>query len=467
MVDSPIDPRRHAPTALFSYIAPIVRHAGRFTVFLLLAPIVGPRGYGLFVLALSVIAIVEAALVETATAALANMAQLEERHWSTAFLTLIAVGTALSLAFFALSDALGDMTGEAGLDDMYWSLAVLPLLGALTVVPVAALCRDGRGRSIIAANAAGITAGAGIALALAWGGAGPWSLVAQIVVQRLVECTVLWGMPGERIGLVWSRRHFANLVEAVDRRARATAWPRVSRYASCLVIGLTLGPTAAGLIMLASRLAEAVTDIFLIGGMRRDPVSTAQRACAALLPAILASALAPMAMLPLLDLRWWGAVPPAQVLLLGVVPASLIFMRSFCAKPSGEPHWQAAQALGGIAVAAFAAPYGLEVFATTSVIWTLVIALASLRPIYRGLGAEWQTTLAMAIRPCAGAAAAGGIAFALAGPVASVLDPVPGLCLLTAAGWLAYLVIRGEAAREQQASFTAEIAVAAPHKPSS
>jgi len=172
-------------------------------------------------------------------------------------------------------------------------------------------------------------------------------------------------------------------------------------------------------------------------------------------------------MLPLLDLRWWGAVLPTQVLLLGVVPASLIFMRSFCAKTSGEPRWQAAQALGGIAVAAFTAPYGLVVFATGSVIWTLVVALASLRPIYRDLGAEWQTALATAVRPCAGAAAAGGIAFALAGPVALVLDPVPGLCLLTAAGWLAYLVIRGEAAREQQASFTAEIAVAAPHNPSS
>jgi polysaccharide biosynthesis protein len=465
MFDSPIDPPRHAATAPSSYIAPIVRHAGWLTVFLMLAPVVGPRGYGLFMLALSVIAIVEAVLVETATAALANMARVEERHWSTAFLTLIAVGTGLSLAFFALSGTLGDMTGEAGLDDMFWSLAMLPLLGALTVVPVAALCRDGRGGSIIAANAAGITAGAGVALALAWGGAGPWSLVAQIVVQRLIECTVLWGIPGERIGLVWSRRHFADLVDAVDRRARATAWPGVSRYAPCLIVGLTLGPTAAGLIMLASRLAETVTDIFLIGG--RDPISTVQRACAAPLPAVLASALAPMAMLPLFDLRWWGAVLPAQILLLGVMPASLIFMRSFCAKASRETGWQAAQALGGIAVAAFTAPYGLVVFATGSVIWTLVVALASLRRIYRGLGADWQVALATAIRPCAGTAAAGGIVFALAGPVASTLAPLPGLCLLTAAGWLAYLVIRGEAATEQQASFTAEIAVAAPHNPGS
>jgi Polysaccharide biosynthesis protein len=467
MVGFPSDPPRHASIALSPHIAPIVRHAGWFAIFLLLAPIVGPRGYGLFMLALSVIAIVETVLVETATAALINIAQVEERCWSTAFLTLIVIGAALSLAFLAASGALSNVIGGTALDDMFWSLAVLPLLGALTVVPIAALRRAGRERAIVAANAAGITAGAGVALALASGGAGPWSLVAQLVVHRLVECTVLWGMPGERIGLVWSRRYLVNLIDAVDRRAWAAAWPGVSRYAPCFVVGLALGPTAAGLVMLASRLAEAVADIFLIEGMQRDPISTVQRACAALLSAVLASALAPMALLPLLDLRWWGAVLPAQILLLGVVPASLIFIRSSCAKPSREPGWQAAQALGGIAVAALVAPYGLAAFAATSVTWTLVVALASLRPICQGLRTEWQTALATAIQPCAGAVAAGGIAFALAGPVASALEPVSGLCLLTAAGWLVYLVIRGEPMPEQQVSLTAELAVTAPHNPSS
>jgi hypothetical protein len=451
MIDSPVDPPRDPPTALFPYIAPVVRHVGWFAVFLFLAPVIGPRGYGLFMLAFSAVATVEALLVEIATATIMNMSQLEKRHWSTGFLTLIALGAVLSLMLFALSTPLGAVVGEVSLGDMFWSLAALPLLGALTVVPAASLRHEGRLGSLVAADAAGLAVGAGIALALAWAGAGPWSLVAQIVVQRLIECTVLWGMPGERIGLGWSSRHFRELIQHVDRQALAAAWPAISRYAPCLVIGLTLGPTAAGLIMLALRLPEAVGDIFLIGGAQHDSNAIAQRACSVLLPAVLASALAPMALLPLIDLRWWGAILPAQILLLGLVPALIIFLRHACTRSSrSEAHWQAAQVLGGIAVAAFAAPYGLVAFAMASVGWTSVVALASLWPIYRGLGAEWRIALTAAVRPCAGAAAAGGIAFVLAGPMGLALDAVPGLCLLTAAGWLAYLIIRGEPAAEEQ-----------------
>jgi hypothetical protein len=446
MVESPIDPSRRI-AALFPYIAPMLRHAGWFAFFLLLAPVIGPRGYGSFMLALSAIAIIEACLAETASGVLVKLAAIEERHWSTALLTLIAAGATLSLTLFALSGVVGVTQGDAALGDMFWSLAVLPVLGALTAVPVAALRREGRPGPLVAANAAGLTAGGGIALSLAWAGAGPWSLVAQIVVQRLIECTVLWGIPGERIGIVWSRRHFADLVGALDRRALAVAWPAMSRYAPCLVVGLTLGPTATGLIMLASRLAEAITDIFFAGATRRSPSAIVEHACRVLLPAVLASALAPIALLSLLDLRWWGAVLPAQILLLGAIPTVVIAVRAACAEGSrSEPGWQAVQALGGIAIVALVVPYGLVSVAVASVGWMLASALASLRPIRRECGAEWRTALAGAVRPCGGAAAAGFIAFALAGPAASALEPVPALCLLTAAGWLAYLVMRGELA---------------------
>jgi hypothetical protein len=369
MIESPIDPPRRV-TALFPYIAPMLCHAGWFAFFLLLAPVIGPRGYGSFMLALSGIAIVETCLAETALGMLVNLAVIEERHWSTALLTLIAAGATLSAALFALSGSVGAMAGDAALGDMFWSLAVLPLLGALTVVPLAALRREGRPGPPVAASAAGLIVGGGTALSLAGAGAGPWSLVAQIVVQRLVECAVLWGIPGERIGIVWSRRHFADLVGALDRRVLTLAWPAVSRYAPCLVVGLTLGPTATGLIMLASRLAEAIVDIFFAGATQGGPSATVEHACRVLLPAMLTSALAPIVLLSLLDLRWWGGVLPAQILLLGAIPAVVIAVRAACAEGSpSEPAWQAMQALGGIAVVALTVPYGLVSVAVASAGW--------------------------------------------------------------------------------------------------
>jgi len=198
---------------------------------------------------------------------------------------------------------------------------------------------------------------------------------------------------------------------------------------------------------LAFRLAEAIADVFSAGATRRGPSATVEYACRVLLPAVLASALAPIALLSLLDLRWWGAVLPAQILLLGAIPAVVIAMRSACAEAGrSEPGWQAVQALGGIAIVALTAPYGLVSVAIASAGWLLAVALASLWTIRREFGPEWRVALASSVRPYSGTAVAGLIVFTLAGPAASTLDPVPALCLLTAAGWLAYLIVRGELA---------------------
>ena len=255
MVDTPIDPPRRTTAAFSAYVAPVLRHAGWFAVFLMLAPVIGPRGYGLFMLVLSGIAIAEALIAETACQALVDFAALDERHWSTALVTLFAAGGLAWVVLHTLAGAIGAAADEPALRDMFQSLAILPLLGALTVVPSAALRREGRQSALVAASAAGVAAGGGIAVSLAGAGAGPWALVAQIVVQRLVECVVLWGIPGERIGIAWSRRHFTELAAAWDGRALAAAWPAVTRYAPCLIVGLALGPSAAGLYMLAARLA--------------------------------------------------------------------------------------------------------------------------------------------------------------------------------------------------------------------
>jgi len=445
MVDAPIDPPRHAAAALYPYVAPVLRHVGWFAVFLVLAPVIGPRGYGLFMLALSGIAIAEALLAETACQALVDLPAIEERHWSTALVTLFAAGGAIWLVLHAVTGAIGATSDEPALRDMFQSLAILPLLGALTVVPSAALRREGRQAPLVAASAAGFAAGGGIAVSLAWAGAGPWSLVAQIIVQRLVECVVLWGIPGERIGLAWSRRHFVDLVGAFDRRALGAAWPAVSRYGPCLVVGLTLGPAATGLYMLAGRLAEALADIFLAGEDSQAPREIVRRACRVALPAVLASTLLAIALPPLLDLRWWGAVLPAQILLLGAIPSAIIMMRVACAAPrADEPSWRAVQALGGVALVALAARYGLMAVATASVGWATVIALTSLWPIRRHFEADWDAVLAPIVRPCGGAVIAGFILFTAADPVGLALAPVPALCLLTASGWLAYLLIRGD-----------------------
>jgi polysaccharide biosynthesis protein len=433
--------------ALHPYLGPALRYAGWFAIFLVVAPVIGPRGYGLFMLALSGVAIAEVLLAETATQALVGLATVDDRHWSTALATMIVAGGAVWLALRAGAPLLDELVADPEFPDMFRSLAVLPLLGGLSVVPVAALRREGREGMLLAASLAGLAAGGGIALSLAWAGAGPWSLVAQIIVQRLVECIVLWSLPAERVGLAWSAPHFTDLAEAVDGRACAAIWPAVRRYAPCLVVGLALGPTAAGLYMLAAMLAEAFIEVGLAGAEDATPRAAMRRGCRILLPAVMASGLLANALPPLIDLRWWGAIEPAQLLLLGAIPAAFGYRCAARAEGNGRD-WsrQAMQALGGIAIVALLARDGLVAVAAGNLVWLTVMGFAALRPQRRHLAAQWRNVTGGMLRPCGGAALAGLFLFFLANPIGLALAPVPALSLLSGGAWLIYLTVRGDPA---------------------
>jgi hypothetical protein len=325
----------------------------------------------------------------------------------------------------------------------------------LAVVPRAGLRRKGRQAPLFAADVAGFAAGGGIVLALAWGGAGPWSLVAQIVIQRLVECLVLWSVPGERVGLGWSRRHFAELWSGLNWGALDGVWPVAARYAPCLLVGSSLGPTAAGLYMLAARLAEAVADIALADRPAKGLRAVVLHACRALLPVALASTLLAIALPPLVDLRWWGSVLLAQILLLGAVPAAIGLIAAAAANGRTDTaYWPAMRSLGAIAVVALTAKYGLTAVAAASVGWLTVVTLAGLCAVLPVLTGSWRIVLGVAFRPCVAAIAAGVVLFELADPVSLSLASVPALCLLVASGWLIYRVVAGEPAEQPEAFFS-------------
>ena len=456
MVDTPIDPPRRA-VRLHPGVSPLLQHAGWFCVFLLVAPTIGPRGYGLFLIALSSIAICEALLTEVGGAALVGLREVDDRHWSTALVTLIAVGGAVWLLLYPIAGLVAVVFAEPSLHDLIRSLAILPLLGALCVVPRAALHREQREAPVAAASAAGFAAGGALAVALVWAGAGPWSLVAQIIMQRLVECVVLWGMPGEGVGLTWSRRHFDELAGAIRPQALAEVWPTASFHASCFVVGLMLGPTAAGLYMLAMRLAAALANVFLAGMASAAPREIGERAFRAVLPAVLTSALLPIALPPLIDVRWWGAIWPAQILLLGAVPGAVGYLYAASAPGEGEPRWRALQGFGSVAILAFVAAQGLGGAAMAQLGCMTLVACIGLWSARRWLWANRRALLGPAARRCGGAIVAGVLLFGLANPVGLSLPPVPALCLLTASGWLVYLVIRGEPSTPTRPLFALQV----------
>jgi polysaccharide transporter, PST family len=451
-------------SAGFWYVAErLARHGAWFVIFLFLAPILGPRDYGLVVVAIAGIAIVETLLSDVAAGAIIAVAAVEDAHLSTAFLSTAGLGAAMSLLLYAVAGLFAAMTDNAALSDIYQSLALLPVLSALTAVPIALLKRRRRSvalfvSALVAAGAGGTT---GIGLALVGGGA--WSLVAQIVTQRFVEVALLWGSAGHMVGLTWSRRHFSELFGAIPPVAMTPALTSIARQLPRFLVGLVLGPTAAGLYLLAGSIVDAVTEVFaaptaiaaqaaaLTGGVAAAPRDTAQRRTVRALrqgglvaiPAIIGSVAVLEWLIPAAtDPRWWGAVMPAQVLILGTVPGVIQQGRSAALLASGgtvaEARSALLQTLTGVLAAALAVPFGLVAVSGALLAHGIAASALSLWPMRRALGTGLAEALGAVTAPFAAALAIGIVLLAVRGVPYLSFPPFDALLLLVSSGMLGY-----------------------------
>src|SRR6185312_8155003 len=94
-------------------LEPALRHIGWLVCFLLLAPVIRPYGYGVFILAFGGIATVEAIIVEAMLRALVRRPPLDAKAVSTAFAAVAVIGGGISLVLRLSSAMLGAMVADA------------------------------------------------------------------------------------------------------------------------------------------------------------------------------------------------------------------------------------------------------------------------------------------------------------------------------------------------------------------
>ena len=227
-------------------------------LFVVLARILGPQPYGIFTIAMAFIGFCEVVIVGATVEALVTVPDANDGHLQTADLLTVIAAAVSAIAAFAAAPLLAKIFDSADLEPVFRTLAVLPVISALTATPIAILTRAMRFRALAVRSIFGLLAGGIVGLFLAWYGAGVWALVAQILVQRCVELALLWASAHSRCSFAWSTPHF------VDMRgyamsvgvSKSMAWfgsqiPRI-------ILGWYLGPTDLGLFALAARIVDCV-----------------------------------------------------------------------------------------------------------------------------------------------------------------------------------------------------------------
>ena len=231
-----------------------------FALFVILARLLGAEAYGLMAMAAAFVLIGEALVRDSFSDFLIAAKDPQPGHFNATFWILALFGLGLGAAMALAAGPLADLYGEARVSAPMRALAASIPMIALTAVPVAMLRREMRLRVLALRAVAGVIGGGLVALALALSGFGVWALVAQRLVQVLINVAMAWLAVAWRPGAPPRGAEGRAQAASVLRFGGAVLWLRAGEIAAVqlplALIGARLGPAAAGVFSLAWRVVE-------------------------------------------------------------------------------------------------------------------------------------------------------------------------------------------------------------------
>jgi len=310
-------------------------------VFAIQAPLLPPRAFGLMAIVMVFVSLFEAT-VDSAIEALISIEAIETAHYATVNALALGAGGVVFILLQLAATPLAGWFEEPQLEPVTRVLAILPLVSALGTVPTAAAKRAVAFRPLAIRMICGVTAGGAVGVSLVLLGYGVWSLVAQLLVQRGVCTAVLWACTPLSMSVNVSRRHWHELIAFARPLVLSKSLIWANSQLPRFVLALHLSVADLGLFALANRLTDMVTSVTVVP---KTAVARVQLRQLARSPGELAEATAQLmfqlgtycfplcvigvALLPLqihawLRPQWFGAIVPAQWLLLSAA-ASVTF----------------------------------------------------------------------------------------------------------------------------------------------
>jgi len=361
-------------------------------LFGILAPILGPRPYGIFSIVMVFVGFCEFVLSVVAVETLVTVENLDPPHMATANLAMGGLALVVSLSLFLLAPAIALAFHEQELKYLTWSLIPLPALSLLSAVPIAMLRRSLQYKRLAVRSIIGLMIGGLFGIALGLAGAGVWALAMQVLAQRLAEVVIAWLSVQQRFRLGWSVEHFREMRSAAINIFVASAMIFAGGQLPRLVLGYMLGPSELGLFTLATRILDIIVNTALVprvaigrielrnlppeaAEFQRRFVSMAQNVAVLFFPILLGTAvIMPDLFRVWLDQRWQAGTVAAQLIMLSGLP--LVFY--YC-----------------IDAALLAAKLS-SLFRTMATVQTVTVLVTMLGVAPFGLNA---TCLALAVRP--------------------------------------------------------------------
>lgn len=314
--------RRLAFGAMASAVVNAIKLILQLLLFPVMARLLGPDEFGLYALALPTVALVALLADGGLGATLAREDESSELIWSSAFWALLLMGVTLAICSTLFGLVLGHLAMQPRLPGMICLLSVSLVFMTLSVVPAARLARRKHLGMAAFTELTSNLLGAAIAVAMAWYGAGAWSLAVQylfIYAARAILLNVAAFHPPRAIFNVRALQH--HLISGGILIAM-----RICEYTGRVVenflVNRILGTTMLGSYTFGNQVSKVATEaaanviwatlyVQALTGKRGQIVVLHRRLCRllaiALFPfAFLGAAAAPEMVSLLLGPKWIG-----------------------------------------------------------------------------------------------------------------------------------------------------------------
>lgn len=435
----------------------------QLVVWAVLARLLGPETYGLFGLAIVLVAASQVLILDAGwVEALVQRGEVDDTHLSTLFWSLLVLGSALAGFAWLTAPGVAALLGQPSIAPLIpWLGLVLPLT-ALNLVPHAILYRAMRFAPITARTLAGTLVSSAVALGLAAAGQGAWSLVGLQLAVPLTEGIVLWLAAGWRPRPVWSRRHLAEIVGYVRWSLPDRAVEAIDNLLPRALVGAALGPHALGLYMLAWKIIELLS-LLLTGPVVRVTIAAVARLGTDLPPArLIAPALrstalvaypaflglaatAPDLVVVAFGGAWSSSAAVLQVLALTGIALPIARVGGAALYGMGRVAWQLLLSAGALALLLLLVPallpFGLVAVAAAYPIRAVIMLPAVIAVLRRGGGLDLVPILPSLLRLLAVATIMAGLVALAAAFARPMLAPVPALATMVAVGGIVHLVL--------------------------
>jgi O-antigen/teichoic acid export membrane protein len=254
------DGRKVAIGAMSVGAVNIIKAVIQLLLLPVMARLLGPQEFGLYALALPTVSLVTLLADGGLGSTLAREREDAVLIWSSAFWALLMMGIVLALGATSIGMLLGNLTGQPRLPGLIGLLSVSLVFLTLSVVPSARLTR--RKRLVVGAGAelSATLAGAAVGIAMAWRGAGAWSLAAQYLTTYAVRATVLnfaaFHLPRAEFSMVALWPHFMSGGIFIGSRISEYA----GRMTENLLVDRIFGTALLGDYTFANQISKFATD---------------------------------------------------------------------------------------------------------------------------------------------------------------------------------------------------------------